>query len=367
MNQAAVFLDRDNTIIDDPGYVADPNQVQLLSGAAEAIRRLNEAGYRVVVVTNQSGIARGLLTEDQLQDIHLQLKTLLEEQDARLDGIYYCPYLEGPEAIVPEYRRSSRLRKPAPGMLEQAAQELHLDLDYSWMIGDSLSDVQAGRAAGCRTILLGESKEVEDSDRPDHVARNLVAAADIILCGHNGHKPESPPAPGEQQDESTLPMNEQSAMVRSATQPAAQNHEPAEEPGGTPLRGADAHQPADAGPAFSAVETPPAATPEPAMTFATPELLPLRDDLQQLGRAVEDIRSRLARQQRDLAQPDFSLARLGATLFQFIAAALLLWGLFALIGQEGDAGLGIAVARFVLAGVVQLMALTLFILDRRPH
>jgi D-glycero-D-manno-heptose 1,7-bisphosphate phosphatase len=365
MNQAAVFLDRDNTIIDDPGYVADPNQVQLLSGAAQAIRRFNEAGYRVVVVTNQSGIARGLLTEDQLQDIHLQLKTLLEEQDARLDGIYYCPYLEGPEAIVPEYRRSSRLRKPAPGMLEQAAQELHLDLDYSWMIGDSLSDVQAGRAAGCRTILLGESKEVEDSDRPDHVARSLVAAADIILCGHNGHKAASPPAPGDEQDESTVPMNEQCAMAPPATQPVAQNHEPAEETGGQAVRNTVAHQPVGAGSAPSAVETPPAAAPEPPMTFATPDLL--RDDLQQLGRAVEDIRSRLARQQRDLAQPDFSLARLGATLFQFIAAALLLWGLFALIGQEGDAGLGIAVARFVLAGVVQLMALTLFILDRRPH
>lgn len=137
MKQAAIFLDRDNTLIEDPGYLADPNQVKLLPGVTQAIKRWNESGYQVVVVTNQSGLARGLITEKQLNDIHDRLESLLEAEDAKVDAIYYCPYLEGPEAIVRKFKRDSKLRKPKPGMLIKAAEELGLDLDYSWMVGDA--------------------------------------------------------------------------------------------------------------------------------------------------------------------------------------------------------------------------------------
>ncbi|MFQ6049372.1 MAG: D-glycero-alpha-D-manno-heptose-1,7-bisphosphate 7-phosphatase, partial [Phycisphaerae bacterium] len=179
MADRAVFLDRDGTIIEDPGFVTRPEQVCLVPGSADAIRRLRAAGYRVVVVTNQSGVARGLLDEQQLAAIHERMQAELARRGTQLDAIYYCPYLPGPEAVVEQYRRDSDLRKPKPGMLLRAARELGLDLAACWMIGDSSQDVEAGRAAACRTILIGQSG-CEGSDSADFVVPDLVAAAEII-------------------------------------------------------------------------------------------------------------------------------------------------------------------------------------------
>ena len=187
----AVFLDRDNTLIADPGYIRRPDQVQLLPGVAEAVRRFRAAGYRVVVVTNQSGVARGYLTEDQLGAVHDRLRTLLRAEGAELDAIYYCPYLDGPDATVATYRRKSPLRKPEPGMLLEAAADHHLDLARSWMIGDSERDMEAGRRAGCRSVLLvgsngsdADSHEQAVDGRPqggaDYTAETLPHAADIV-------------------------------------------------------------------------------------------------------------------------------------------------------------------------------------------
>ena len=156
MSVTAVFLDRDGTIIESRGYLADPDQVRLLPGAAEAVKRFAAAGHLVVVISNQSGIARGLLDEADLARVHERLERLLAKEGARLDGAYYCPYLAGAEAKIEAYRRDSELRKPRPGMLLQAAQELGIDLASSWMIGNSLSDVQAGYAAGCQTVLIDD-------------------------------------------------------------------------------------------------------------------------------------------------------------------------------------------------------------------
>lgn len=204
MKSRAVFLDRDGTIIEDRGYISDPDQVELFPGAAEAIRRLSEADYRVVVVSNQSGVARGLFDEDALAGVHGRLEELLSEHGAALDEAYYCPYFDGPEATVEKYRRDSELRKPRPGMLIQAARELNIDLDGSWMIGDLPTDVEAGRRAGCRTVLLdgAEGRDSSEASRATHAARDLAEAADILLSeSEPDYEPPAEPAPTSGDDE----------------------------------------------------------------------------------------------------------------------------------------------------------------------
>jgi len=178
----AIFLDRDGTIIEDRGYVSRPEEVTLLPGAADAISRFRRAGFRVVVVSNQSGVARGLFTEKDLAAVHQRLEETLAKEGAALDAAYYCPFLDGPDAVIEAYRRESDLRKPKPGMLLQAARDLHLDLSRSWMIGDAESDVEAGRRAGCRTIWIDSKTAPGDKNGPDGPQRvsNLREAADIV-------------------------------------------------------------------------------------------------------------------------------------------------------------------------------------------
>lgn len=153
----AAFLDRDGTIIDDPGYLADPEGVRLLPRAADAIAALADAGYLIVIVTNQSGLARGLFSEDTLAAIHQRLRLRLRDAHpaARIDAIYHCPHLP-PDPGQPEtpLRRACPCRKPAPGMLLRAAAEHNIDLAASVTIGDSPRDVEAGQAAGCGAALL---------------------------------------------------------------------------------------------------------------------------------------------------------------------------------------------------------------------
>lgn len=159
MSASAIFLDRDGTIIEDSGYLFDPDSVRLLPNAAEGLARLRLAGFQLVLVSNQSGIARGIFDEAALARVHSRLEALLAERGVRLDAAYYCPFLAGPDASVETYRRESPLRKPGPGMLLQAAGELGLDLSQSWMIGNAATDVLAGKAAGCRTILLQQTPQ----------------------------------------------------------------------------------------------------------------------------------------------------------------------------------------------------------------
>jgi D-glycero-D-manno-heptose 1,7-bisphosphate phosphatase len=208
MKQPAVFFDRDDTLVHDPGFISHPDQVQLLDDAPEAVSRLRRAGYLIVIVSNQSGVARGLLTEEDLAAIHHRLQDLFNQHGAALDAIYSCPYLDGPEAVVAAYRRASDLRKPAPGMLLQAAQDLHVDLDRSWMIGNSARDIEAGHGAGCRTVLIerGGPDSAGREAAPDHVARSLHEAAEIVLRA-DGHisPPKVKPAvtPSEQPAKAT--------------------------------------------------------------------------------------------------------------------------------------------------------------------
>ncbi len=338
MNQAAVFLDRDNTIIEDPGYLADASEVRLIPGAAEAIRKCKAAGYKVVVVTNQSGIARGLISEAQLLEIHDQLEALLHHENTAVDGIYFCPFLDGPEAIVARYRQDSILRKPKPGMLLQAADELGLDLNRSWMIGDSPSDVQAGLTAGCRTVFLSADAEPPDDLEADFVVAGLCEAVDVIVNGSGDPVTAASPR-------AELP-----AAEPQDDQPQV---EPECEPGGAPE-------------AESEPDDEPDAAPEPEAEARPDLLLPDRSELAPPDPTLDvlkEIRSLLLQQRRVRLQRDFSLARLGATLFQFVALAVLLWGLAAFVGG-GDGAAQAVLLRFALAAVVQLMALTLFVIDR---
>jgi D-glycero-D-manno-heptose 1,7-bisphosphate phosphatase len=182
MGRPAAFLDRDGTIIREVDYLGSPTQVRLLPRAGEALRLLNEAGLAVVVTTNQSGIARGMLTEDDLEKIHLVLEERLAHREARLDGIYYCPHHPG--VGTEPYKKRCQCRKPSPGMLERAARELDLELSQSYAVGDGARDVEAGRRAGCRTVLVrtGHGDAVDAvSLGPDFVARNLFEAVKWIL------------------------------------------------------------------------------------------------------------------------------------------------------------------------------------------
>ena len=155
--QKAIFLDRDGTINRYVGFVRKPDELELLPGAAEAIRRINASGYLCIVVTNQPVIARGEVTPEGLEAIHRRLETLLGREGAYLDALYYCPHHPhaGYPGEVPELKIDCGCRKPKPGMLLRAAEEYHIDLSASWMAGDGERDVGAGLAAGCHTALIG--------------------------------------------------------------------------------------------------------------------------------------------------------------------------------------------------------------------
>ncbi len=217
MSSKAVFLDRDGTIIEDRGYVRDPDDVTLLPGVGEAIRRLADAGNLIVVVSNQSGVARGLFDEAALGRVHQRMEELLREHHAPLHGVYYCPYLDGPEAVVDAYRQKSELRKPADGMLRKAAKELDIDLSKSWMIGDSPTDVQAGASAGCGTILIQRNGAVPKLPvAPTHWVKNLVEAVEVLESRTKVAKPAEPPNPSPASDRTTELLEQISQQIDRA-------------------------------------------------------------------------------------------------------------------------------------------------------
>ena len=188
MGRRAIIMDRDGTVCDEVGYVNHVDRVRLLPGSAEAIRRANAAGFQTVVVTNQAGVARGYFTETLVQDAHDRLRELLAEEGARLDGIYYCPH--HPEVGDVPYRQACACRKPRPGMLHRARDEMGIALSGSYMVGDSVRDVEAGHRAGATTILVltgygrGEWEYQSHAWRvkPDHVANDLLDAVSWILA-----------------------------------------------------------------------------------------------------------------------------------------------------------------------------------------
>jgi len=193
--QPAVFLDKDGTLIKDVPYNVDPAQIELAAGAAEGLPALIEAGYQLVVVSNQSGVARGMFREDALLGVESTVRELLAGLGAPLAGFYYCPH--HPTGSVTRYAIRCGCRKPAPGMLLWAARELSLDLKRSWLIGDILDDMAAGNRAGCRTILLDIGHETEWRSRPERrptgVAADLAMAARLILAADTDSSHDAAP------------------------------------------------------------------------------------------------------------------------------------------------------------------------------
>ncbi len=157
LNRQAVFLDKDGTLIEDVPYNVDPDRIRLMPGAAEALAVLHATGYRLFVISNQSGVARGYFQEAALAGVKARVEALLAEAGVPLAGFYYCPH--HPEGVLPAYSIACECRKPQSGLILRAAEEHHINLRASWMMGDILDDIEAGRRAGCRTILLDNGNE----------------------------------------------------------------------------------------------------------------------------------------------------------------------------------------------------------------
>jgi histidinol-phosphate phosphatase family protein len=179
----ALFLDRDGTVIREVHYIREPARVELLGGAPQAIARMQRAGYACVLVSNQAGVGRGIVTMDEVQAVQAEVERQLAALGVTLDGWYFCP-------VAPTSADRTVIdhpdRKPAPGMLLRAARELDLDLAHSWMVGDMASDLLAGRNAGCAGSILvrtghGTRSEPEAAALATHVADDLAAAVDWLF------------------------------------------------------------------------------------------------------------------------------------------------------------------------------------------
>lgn len=323
MSNNAVFFDRDGTLVDDPGYLSHPDQVELLDGVAEALKQLQRLGYQVVVATNQSGVARGIVSEEMLDQIHERLQELLSKEAVSLDGIYCCPF--HPDGVIPKYRKESDWRKPNPGMLLAASAEMDIDLSRSWMVGSSDRDIEAGRRAGCRTILVkGYDSEHGDpeSSRPDYVAGNVKEAVGII---QTHRRPEAhddaPPA-------SAPPDEPASAATAPSLEPQEANDMP--EP--------------------PQVQTA-AAPDEPATSGARTEHL------------LETILEQIKRMQKTDMYGEFSFLRMLAGIIQVFVPFCLLIALWLLMSSDGQDDRVLVALGF--ASVLQLMAVTFYIMQGR--
>lgn len=182
MKQPAVFLDRDGTVCEEVGYLSEVKDLRLIPGSVRAIRQIRQAGWKAVIISNQSGVARGYMTEETVQTIHTALREMLQQEGAEIDGIYYCPH--HPKGNPP-YNIQCSCRKPEAGMLQQAAKDLDIDLKKSIVIGDKLSDVQTAQRLNIPGILVlsgfgkGELEKYQQiwEKAPDYIAENLLDAA----------------------------------------------------------------------------------------------------------------------------------------------------------------------------------------------
>ena len=327
MSNKAIFFDRDDTLIEDPGYINNPDQVKLLEGVPEALSKLKAMGYKLVVVSNQSAVARGIVTEEVLGQIHKRLEQLLAEKDVSLDGIYYCPY--HPDGVVPRYRRNSDHRKPNPGMLLDAAKDVDIDLTESWMVGNGPSDIEAGSRAGCRTILVDsrgqEPKIPPGAPGPDYRAVNLKEVVNIIKMHiRSAQKPPVAAAP--------------------AAQPAPQpSEEPQQQPVPPPT---DSEKPAPQ----QTEKQPTTNQPLGSELRAEPLLQSILDQLKLMHRS------------RMFGESDFSIPRFIAGIVQFAVGFCLLISVWFLLGPDKQTDRLLVTLGF--AAVLQMMVLTLYMMQR---
>ena len=359
MSDKAIFLDRDDTLIEDPGYISSPEQVKLLTGVPRALIELKALGYKLVVITNQSAVARGIVTEKVLGEIHKRLERLLAEKNAFFDRIYYCPY--HPEGAVKKYRQESELRKPNPGMLLKAAEEMDLDLDQSWCVGNSSSDIEAGLRAGCKTILIdlpSRRQQLKPSDpRPDYKAINIKEVVNIIKK-HLRSSIETETETKTEPEEQTEPVEQETEKEPEATEPVEQETE---------------QIPEAVEPASQAAEL----TPEVAEPVFLAEELQLKQTLEEMqaepieqeiaGEGTEQLLKSINKQLKSMQRTDmfgeFSIMRLIAGIIQVIVLFCLLISIWFLISPDRqDSSVFIALG---FAMVLQLMSLTFYIMHGR--
>lgn len=183
MSNNAVFLDRDGTLNEDPGYISDPEKVVLFPDTGRALAKLKQYGFLLIVISNQSGIARGMMTSKDVDAVNEKLNTLLSEYKVRIDAFYYCPAHPDYSAV-----EDCDCRKPSPKLVIEAAKEFNVDLQKSYFIGDSVSDIKCGKNAGLKTILVRTGKGEEsfsilqkENNFPTFVADNLINACNFIL------------------------------------------------------------------------------------------------------------------------------------------------------------------------------------------
>jgi len=332
MANKAIFLDRDDTLIEDPGYINHPDQVKLIDGVAEALTELKDMGYKLVVVTNQSAVARGIVTEEVLDEIHNRLNQLLAEKGTVLDQIYYCPY--HPDGVIPRYRKESNWRKPNPGMLLAATEQMDIDLGQSWCIGNSSSDVEAGLRAGCKTILLDHPSHLKQSGPgepvPDHRAVNIKEAVNIIKRYHR--------CSSEVQAEIEPGLIGQTESASETTEEVLESAEPV-------------LQVVEELPQSEVTE--PQTSPYEQETSSDKTIQLLNAILEQLKRT----------QRANMFSGEFSIARLMAGVVQIGALFCLLITVWLLMNPaRQDNSILIALG---FAAVLQMMALTLYVMQGR--
>ncbi len=306
MAERAIFLDRDNTIIENDGYLGDPSKVKLLQGAATAIAAMRRIGFRIIVVSNQSGVARGMFDEAAVEAVNQEMcKHLREQAGAHIDASYYCPY--HPDAVIAEYKIDHDWRKPKPGMLKQAAEDFGLDLSQCWMIGDQPRDIAAGASAGCRTILLRDPDHpASDADptgtevSPNFIVKTLADAARILA--REGRSLHRDPVP--------TPLTPLASMETTApaTAPTAENV----------LRSSEE---------INAMIATPIATDKLAERLE--KIISTGFSRQEnVKPIIEEILIHLRQQARVNAVPEFSLGKLLAMIAQFAALVCLLLGAY---------------------------------------
>jgi D-glycero-D-manno-heptose 1,7-bisphosphate phosphatase len=343
MKRPAVFFDRDNTLIVSDGYLGDPSKVVLVEGAADIVGRVRSLGYAVVVFSNQSGVARGMFTEDDVHRVNAKLDELLADHNpqAVIDRHEFCPF--HPDGTVAEYARESELRKPQAGMILQAAGKLALDLQRSWVIGDAPRDIEAGRAAGCRTIWFKDPKLPPSSSArelmltvPDAVVSSLREAIDVIARealvrqasapGVSAARPEAEMEAQTDPDPRPEAALETADPVKSPTSPALAPWTRRSTTGGPksvasakPLMQMLAQKRAAAA-AASVGNT----DPQPAADAPADAPIPSTARLEELA---EQILQELQRR-KDIHEADFSVSKLLAGIVQIVALAVLVLSYF---------------------------------------
>jgi D,D-heptose 1,7-bisphosphate phosphatase len=356
--QPAVFLDRDNTLIANDGDLGDPKLVVLVDGVSQGLRALREAGYRLVVVTNQAGVARGRFTETEVDAVHQRIAMLVDQQSgarAVIDRFYYCPY--HPEATVTAYRRDHPWRKPHPGMILQAARDMGIDLSRSWMIGDQERDILAGRAAGCRTVLFSRDAELAVRLKPTEVAATFDEAVRAIL-----HHRAASPRPLATQTAGIGPSFQGAGLSRAVTQSAAVSEPPRETaPAFSDTARNSILNPTS--PPSAAGATAGASVPSGSQRAAglTPRFAPVLPSSAVDSAAIRQALSDLSEEIRSdrLRRSEFRFVTMLAGICQLLAITLGLLGLLQLGNFD-------VFARWLMgAMLLQLLTLTLLALDLR--